>query len=98
MTSIVPLHIKMRQCHWPIGLLFRKTGEMLCGHARLRVEISAGDFFKEELEEDKTRQNKNIRLQVHCKDLSYLQRPQLGFHDGLFGQIFKSRGCYILQM
>lgn len=51
-----------------------------------------------ELEENKIRQNKNIRLQVHCKELSYLQIPQLGFHDGFFGHIFMSRGCSISQM
>ena len=33
---------------------------------------------------DKVRQQKNVRLQDHCKELIYLQIPQLGLNDGYF--------------
>lgn len=58
MISIVPLHLKMlplQQCYWPTYLLFQKTGKMLCGNAKLGVDISVGVFFKVELEENETK-------------------------------------------
>lgn len=64
MISIVPLHLKMlplQQCYWPTYLLFRKTGKMLHGNAKLGVDISVGVFFKVELEENETKQD-NTKL------------------------------------
>lgn len=47
MISIVPLHIKtlpLLQCYWPTALLFRKTGRMLYGNAKLGVDTSVGSL------------------------------------------------------
>lgn len=84
----VPLHIKGQRVTGPgVGLLFRKTGKMLCGNARLGVEISMGYFSMRN--QKKTKQTQNIRLQVTVKSYVICKCPAwYHTHDGFFGKHF----------